>query len=64
VTLPKILASHMVVQRELPVHVWGMAAPGEDVSVSFRGESRPTKASRLGRGTFTWRRGLPEALFR
>jgi sialate O-acetylesterase len=49
VTLPKILASHMVVQRELPVHVWGMAAPGEDVSVSFRGESRSTKASRLGR---------------
>lgn len=49
VTLPKILASHMVVQRDLPVHVWGMAAPGEEVSVSFRGESRSTKAGRLGR---------------
>ncbi|MGA2674359.1 MAG: sialate O-acetylesterase [Terracidiphilus sp.] len=49
VTLPRILSSHMVVQRDLPVHVWGMAAPGEDVSVSFRGESRSAKAGQLGR---------------
>ncbi len=49
VTLPKILASHMVVQRDLPVHVWGMATPGQDVRVSFRGENRSAKANRLGR---------------
>lgn len=49
VTLPKILTSHMVVQRDLPVHVWGMATPGEEVRVSFRGESRTTKAGDLGR---------------
>jgi sialate O-acetylesterase len=49
VTLPKILSDHMVVQRELPVHVWGMAAPGEEVSVGFRGETRSTKTDRLGR---------------
>jgi sialate O-acetylesterase len=49
VALPKILASHMVVQRDLPVHVWGLAAPGEEVSVSFRGETRSTKAGQLGR---------------
>jgi sialate O-acetylesterase len=49
VTLPKILASHMVIQRDLPVHVWGMATPGETVSVSFRGESRSTTAGKLGR---------------
>jgi len=49
VALPKILASHMVVQRDLPVHVWGMAAPGENVSVSFRGETRTTTAGALGR---------------
>jgi len=29
VTLPRILASHMVIQRDLPVHIWGTAAPGE-----------------------------------
>ncbi len=49
VTLPKILTSHMVVQRDLPVHVWGMAAPGEEVRVSFRDENRTTKAGDLGR---------------
>jgi sialate O-acetylesterase len=49
VTLPKILASHMVIQRDLPVHVWGMATPGEDVAVSFRGQTRSTKAGQLGR---------------
>ncbi|MGB6688662.1 MAG: sialate O-acetylesterase [Terracidiphilus sp.] len=49
VTLPKILASHMVVQRDLPVHVWGMAAPEENVSVTFHGVTRSTKAGELGR---------------
>jgi sialate O-acetylesterase len=49
ITLPSILASHMVVQRDLPVHVWGLAAPGEAVSVTFRGETRSVKAGPLGR---------------
>jgi sialate O-acetylesterase len=48
VVLPKILGSHMVVQRALPVHVWGWANGGEPVSVTFRGESRATKANELG----------------
>ena len=48
VTLPKILSSHMVVQRDLPVHMWGNAAPGQPVAVSFRGESRGTEADPLG----------------
>ncbi len=49
VTVPKILASHMVVQRDMPVHVWGMAAPGEKVAVTFRGQTRTTQAGQLGR---------------
>jgi sialate O-acetylesterase len=49
VTLPRVLGSHMVVQRDLPVHVWGMAGAGETVSVSFREETATTTASRLGR---------------
>jgi sialate O-acetylesterase len=49
VTLPKVLASHMVIQRERPVHIWGLASPGEDVAVTFRGETRSTKAGPLGR---------------
>jgi sialate O-acetylesterase len=48
-TLPKVLASHMVVERDVPVHVWGLAAPNESVSVSFRGETRTAAAGELGR---------------
>lgn len=48
VTLPKILSNHMVVQRNLPVHVWGMAAPGQGVTVSFRNETRSANADPLG----------------
>ena len=40
VTLPTILTSHMVVQRDLPVHVWGMARRARKLAVTFRGESQ------------------------
>jgi len=49
VTLPAVLADHMVVQRDLPVHVWGSATPGEAVSVTFRGETRSAVADHYGR---------------
>src|SRR5579863_9797942 len=49
VTLPTLLADHMVVQRGLPVHVWGMAAVNEGVTVVFRGETKSTTADELGR---------------
>lgn len=49
VTLPSLLADHMVVQRGLPVHVWGMAGSHENISVTFRGETRSTTADDLGR---------------
>ncbi len=49
VSLPALLADHMVVQRGLPIHVWGTATPGEAVSVSFREEGRTAAADSLGR---------------
>jgi len=49
VTLPALLADHMVVQRGLPVHVWGMAAPHEAVAVTFRGETKSATADDDGR---------------
>ena len=48
VTLPTVLASHMVVQRDLPVHVWGWAAAGESVTANFRGHEQTTVADALG----------------
>jgi sialate O-acetylesterase len=49
VTLPSLLADHMVVQRGLPVHAWGMANPKESVTVTFRAETKSTTADELGR---------------
>lgn len=49
VTLPSLLADHMVIQRGEPVHAWGMASPKESVSVTFRGETKSTSADELGR---------------
>ncbi len=49
VTLPRVLSDHVVLQRDRPVHIWGMAAPSESVTVRFRGETRSTQAGPLGR---------------
>ena len=49
VILPAVLTDHMVVQRGLPVHIWGTAGPAENVSVTFRGETRSAPADSLGR---------------
>jgi len=49
VTLPAVFSSHMVIQRNLPVHVWGWANAGEAVSVSFRGDMRETTTDELGK---------------
>jgi len=48
VKVPKVIGSHMVVQRDLPVHVWGTAAPDERVEVTFRGETRATETNGTG----------------
>jgi sialate O-acetylesterase len=48
VTLPALLTDHMVVQRGLAVHVWGMAAPHESVTVTFRGETKSAIADDFG----------------
>ncbi len=49
VKLPKVLASHMVVQRDKPVHIWGWGKVGETVKVSFRGKTQTTETDELGR---------------
>jgi len=49
VKLPALIAEHMVVQRDLPVHVWGTSAPGENVSVTFRGDTRSASPDEYGR---------------
>lgn len=49
VKLPALIAEHMVVQRDLPVHVWGTSSLEETVSVTFRGETRSANPDQFGR---------------
>jgi len=55
VRLPRLVGSHMVLQRNQVLPFWGWAAPGEAVSVSFRGAKMQTKAGADGR----WALKLP-----
>ncbi len=43
VRLPKIFTDNMMLQRDLPVHVWGWAEAGETVTVSLAGKSATCK---------------------
>lgn len=49
VRLPRIFGSHMVLQRDLPVPVWGWAAPGEQVTVTLGEQSQRATAGAEGR---------------
>ncbi|HUW19250.1 MAG TPA: sialate O-acetylesterase [Sedimentisphaerales bacterium] len=44
-----ILGDHMVLQCGMAVPVWGTAEPGEEVTVTFDGQSKKTKADFSGR---------------
>ena len=49
VTLPHLLADHMVIQRDRPVHLWGRAADGEQVSATLGADTQTTMADDIGR---------------
>ncbi len=55
VRLPKIFTDNMMLQRDLPVHVWGWADAGEAVSVTLAGKSAKTQTTDSG----TWSLELP-----
>ena len=43
-----IFTDHMVLQRDIPVAVFGSAEPGESVTVAFAGQSKATTAGKDG----------------
>jgi sialate O-acetylesterase len=49
VQLPGIISDHMLLQRDMPVRIFGKAEPGEAVSVAFRGQTARTAADAVGR---------------
>jgi sialate O-acetylesterase len=57
VTLPKLIGSHMVLQRDRPLPIWGWADPGEEVVVKLDEATASAKADAQG----NWRVILPAA---
>ncbi len=55
VRLPKVISSHMVLQQEKPITLWGWANAGEAVSVTLGENTQQTKATNKGE----WRVTLP-----
>lgn len=49
VTLPPVFSHHMVLQQGISVPVWGEAAPGEEVAVTFQGQTRKATADTAGK---------------
>ena len=49
VKLPPVFASHMVLQRDKPVPVWGTADAGEKVAVAIGGQTQETTAGADGK---------------
>ncbi len=55
VKLPTLIANGMVLQRDMPVKIWGWANPGEKVNVSFKGK----KIRAIGDSKGNWACTLP-----
>jgi sialate O-acetylesterase len=51
VSLAPLFRDHAVLQRDKQIPVWGSAAPGEHVAVSFRGQNADATAGADGRWT-------------
>src|SRR5689334_6030619 len=49
VKLPALISDHMVLQRGMPVRIWGSAAPGEAVRVEFQGQTATATAAANGK---------------
>ena len=56
VTLPAVIDSHMVLQRDVPLPIWGKAEPGEPVSVQL--DERPAVATKADEDG-NWKVTLP-----
>ncbi len=53
VKLPAVLDSHMVLQRDRPMPIWGWADPGEEVTVTLDAQKASAKADDKGRWQVT-----------
>ncbi|HEU5054640.1 MAG TPA: sialate O-acetylesterase [Hanamia sp.] len=55
VKLPQILRDSMILQRNMPINIWGWASKGEKVKIKFNGKSYSTRTDNNG----NWKLQLP-----
>jgi sialate O-acetylesterase len=48
VIMPALIRDSMVLQRDIPIKVWGTASPGEKIIARFLNKTLKTKAGKLG----------------
>lgn len=53
VKLPKLISDGMILQRDLPVKIWGWAAPNEVVKINFIKSTYKTQANKKGEWEIT-----------
>lgn len=53
VSLPKFFSNNMVLQRDIPIRVWGQADKKESVTVTFNGTTETTRADKQGKWEVT-----------
>jgi sialate O-acetylesterase len=51
IKLPNLLSDHAVLQREVPIHLWGWATPGARLTIAFHTQTLPATANDLGEWT-------------
>jgi sialate O-acetylesterase len=51
IRLPKVLSDHAVLQRSVPIRIWGWATPDAKLTVSLHAQNVKTQADRLGEWT-------------
>ncbi|HEV3325145.1 MAG TPA: sialate O-acetylesterase [Puia sp.] len=53
VRVPRLISDGMVLQRNTPIHIWGWASLGEEITVDFDGEKVKTTTNEDGRWLLT-----------
>lgn len=51
ITLPRFFTDHMVLQRNQSIPLWGWAAPGEKISITFVDQQKQVVADKSGKWT-------------
>ena len=55
IKLPRLIRDSMILQRDVPTHVWGWAAANEKIKIEFKKQTFTTKANANG----NWKLSLP-----